>query len=67
MIRLTSNKYKKSNHKHLSFYSDEMFVTKEYLIEHHLKLTYQRQLIANLDSKHKEWSKNLKYLKYLLL
>ena len=43
----------------LIFYSDEMFVSKEYLIEHQLKLTYQRQLISNLDSKHKEWLKIL--------
>ena len=39
-----------------NFYSDEMFVSKRFLIEHHLKLTYQRQLISNLDSKHKYWS-----------
>jgi len=49
----------KSFHNHLNFYSDEMFVTKEYFTENHLKLTYQRQLISNLDSKHKEWSKKL--------
>ena len=41
----------------LNFYSDEMFITKKFLIEHHLKLTYQRHLISNLESKHKEWSK----------
>ena len=41
----------------LSFYSDEMFIPKKSLIEHHLKLTYQRQLISNLELKHKEWSK----------
>ena len=49
----------RTNQKHFNFYSDEMFVTKDYLVEHHLKLTYQRQLISNLDSKHKEWSKCL--------
>ena len=43
---------------HMNFYSDEMFVTEEFLIEHYLKLTYQRQSIDNLDSKHKEWSKD---------
>ena len=43
----------------LNFYSDQMMVTKEFLTEHHLKLTYQRQLISNLDSKHKDWSKNI--------
>lgn len=48
---------KNTIYQNLNFYSDEMFVTKEFLTEHHLKLTYQRQLISNLDSKHKEWSK----------
>ena len=46
-----------TNEYELKFYSDDMFITKEFLTEHHLKLTYQRQLISNLDSKHKEWSK----------
>jgi len=55
------NELKKLKHNQISFYSDHMFVTKEYLTENHLKLTYQRQLISNLDFKHKEWSKNLKY------
>jgi len=44
-----------------NFYSDDMFITKGYLVENHLKLTYQRQLISNLDSKHKYWSKNIGY------
>ncbi len=43
----------------LNFYSDKMIVTKKFLTEHHLKLTYQRQLISNLDSKHKDWSRNI--------
>ena len=43
----------------INFYSDEIFVTEEFLIEHHLKLTYQRQSIDSLDSKHKEWSKDI--------
>ena len=41
----------------LNFYSDDMFISKSDLIEHQLKLTYQRQSISNLDLKHKEWSK----------
>ena len=45
----------------LSFYSDKMFIPRKSLIEHHLKLTYQRQLISNLESKHKEWSKDFGY------
>lgn len=45
----------------LNFYSDEMFVTKQFLIEHQLKLTYQRQSIADLDIKHKEWSRDFEF------
>ena len=45
----------------INFYSDKMCIKKEYLNENHLRLTYQRQLIANLDSKHKEWSKSFQY------
>ena len=44
-----------------NFYSDEMFITKKYLNENHLKLTYQRHLISNLELKHKEWSKYFGY------
>ena len=47
--------YKISHQNQFNFYSNEMFITKEYLTRNHLKLTYQRQLIANLNSKHKEW------------
>ena len=43
--------------KSLSFYSDEMFVTKRDLLENHLRFTYQRNLISNLEKKHKDWSK----------
>ena len=50
---------KKFREEFLNFYSDEMIVTKKFLTEHHLKFTYQRQLISNLDSKHKDWSKNI--------
>ncbi len=41
----------------LNFYSEEMFISEKYLIENHLKLTYQRNLISNLDSKHKYWAR----------
>ena len=34
-----------------------MIVTKKLLNEHQLKYTYQKQLISDLDNKHKEWSK----------
>ena len=42
-----------------NFYSDDMFISKKFLTEHHLKLTYQRRSISDLESKHKEWSKNI--------
>ena len=40
-----------------SFYSNEMIITEKSLIENHLKYTYQKKLISDLDYKHKEWSK----------
>ena len=40
-----------------NFYSNEMVITKKTLMENQLKYTYQKQLISNLDFKHKEWSK----------
>ena len=40
-----------------NFYSNEMIITKRTLNENQLKYTYQKQLIADLDYKHKEWSK----------
>ena len=43
------------------FYSDQMFITKKFLSQNHLKLTYQKNLISNLDSKHKIWSKHIGY------
>ena len=39
------------------FFSKEMIITKKALNENQLKYTYQKQLISDLDSKHKEWSK----------
>ncbi len=39
------------------FFSKEMIITKKSLNENQLKYTYQKQLISDLDSKHKEWSK----------
>ena len=39
------------------FFSKEMIITKKSLNENRLKYTYQKQLISNLDYKHKEWSK----------
>ena len=39
------------------FFSKEMIITKKSLNEHQLKFTYQKQLISDLDYKHKEWSR----------
>ena len=39
------------------FFSKEMIITKKSLNQNQLKYTYQKQLISNLDYKHKEWSK----------
>ena len=41
------------------FFSKEMLVTKKSLNENQLKFTYQKQLISDLDNKHKEWSKSI--------
>ena len=40
-----------------NFYSNEMIITKKSLNENQLKYTYQKQLISDLEYKHKEWSK----------
>ena len=40
-----------------NFYSNEMIIPKKSLNENQLKYTYQKQLISDLDYKHKEWSK----------
>ena len=42
------------------FFSKEMIITKKSLNENQLKFTYQKQLISDLDNKHKEWSKSIK-------
>ena len=41
------------------FFSKEMIITKRSLNENQLKFTYQKQLISDLDCKHKEWSKSI--------
>ena len=41
------------------FFSKEMIITKNSLNENQLKFTYQKQLISDLDYKHKEWSKSI--------
>ena len=42
------------------FFSKEMIITKKSLNANQLKFTYQKQLISDLDSNHKEWSKSIK-------
>ena len=41
------------------FFSKEMIITKKSLNENQLKFTYQKQLISDLDNKHKEWSRSI--------
>ena len=48
-----------SSSKTPDFFSKEMIITKKSLNENQLKFTYQKQLISNLDHKHKEWSKSI--------
>jgi len=40
-------------------YSKDMIIKKKTLNENQLKFTYQKQLISDLDNKHKEWSKSI--------
>ena len=40
-------------------FSKDMIITKKSLNENQLKFTYQKQLISDLDYKHKEWSKSI--------
>ncbi len=53
------DKKKFSSSKTPDFFSKEMIITKKSLNENQLKFTYQKQLISNLDYKHKEWSKSI--------
>ena len=52
-------KRKIDSSKNPNFFSKEMMITKKSLNENQLKYTYQKQLISDLDQKHKEWSKNI--------
>ena len=44
--------------KNTNFFFNEMIITKKSLNENQLKYTYQKQLISDLDFKHKEWLKS---------
>ena len=50
---------KNGSYKTPNFFSQEMVITKKSLNENQLRFTYQKQLISDLDQKHKEWSKFL--------
>ena len=52
-----NNTKKSENTSSPDFFSKEMIITKKALNEKQLKYTYQKQLISDLDYKHKEWSK----------
>ena len=52
-------KKKFSNSNTPNFFFKEMIITKKSLNENQLKFTYQKQLISDLDYKHKEWSKSI--------
>ena len=54
-----ADKKKISSSNNPDFFSSEMIITKRSLNENQLKLTYQKQLISDLDFKHKEWSKSI--------
>ena len=40
----------------LTFFSNDMTVAKDQLAHNHLKLTYQRDSVTDLEQKHKEWA-----------
>jgi len=42
--------------KPLNFYSKDMTVAKDQLAHNHLKLSYQRDSVTDLDQKHKKWA-----------
>ena len=52
-------KKKISNSNSPYFFSKEILIPKKTLNENQLKFTYQKQLISDLDNKHKEWSKSI--------
>ena len=40
----------------LNFFSKDMTVAKDQLAHNHLKLTYQRDSVTDLEQKNKEWA-----------
>ena len=47
---------KVTKEKALNFFSNDMAVAKDQLAHNHLKLTYQRDSVTDLEQKHKEWA-----------
>ena len=47
----------KRNSYSLNFYSNDMIISKEQINHNYLKLIYQRISLADLEKKHKEWTK----------
>ena len=58
-LLICKSKKKISSFNNPEFFSKEMIITKKSLNENQLKFTYQKQLISDLDYKHKEWSKSI--------
>ena len=56
---MENKKIKKSNL--LNFYSKDMLVSKDHINLNYLKLTYQRTLLKDLDSKHKKWADDISF------
>ena len=56
-LLIWNSKKKLSSSNTSDFVSKEILITKKSLNENQLKFTYQKQLISDLDYKHKEWSK----------
>ena len=54
IIFLMDIKRKIDSSKTPNFFSKEMIITKKSLNENQLKYTYQKQLISDLDNKHKD-------------
>ena len=42
----------------ISFYSNDMIVSKEHIHLNYLKLTYQRISLKDLEKKHKKWAED---------
>ena len=56
---MENKKMRKLNY--LSFYSNDMVVSKDHINLNYLKLTYQRTLLKDLDSKHKKWADDISF------